>query len=236
MEKIIMTVKKNDNDRFERHGVVPLFIPENDKKILDIGCGSGYLSQKLIKRSNIVIGLDINSQNKYGLKEKNVNLIIHDLNNNSLPFKDESIDVVLSCHCLEHLYRPDKCLFEIRRVLKKGGYAIISVPNYASPDFCLKLLSGKGFHDSLIHDDGTMEDWKFYYHHKYFTYYSLKRLIECTDFKVEKVITPIPSISTRYNRMNILIRFLIKLQSMVLFRVSPRFCQEPIFIISPLSK
>lgn len=225
--------EKNNNDTRERHGIVPLFIPETGKKILDIGCGNGYLSQKLIKKSNIVIGLDINSEK---LKEKNVDLVIHDLNNNSLPIKTESIDIIVSCHCFEHLYRPDRVLLEIKRVLKKEGYAIVSVPNYASPDFCLKLLSGKGFHDPYVYEDGTMEEWTFYYHHKYFTYYSLKRLLECTGFRVEKVITPIPSLSTRYNRMNILSRILIKLLSNILFRVSPRFCQEPIFIITPLEK
>jgi len=231
MEKITLTAKKSENDTRERHGIVPQFIPESGTIVLDVGCGNGYLSQKLINKSNVVIGIDIDSQ---FTKEKKINFIVNDLNKYSIPIKDESIDIVVSCHCLEHLYRPDKTLLEIHRILKNGGYAIISVPNYASPDFCLKLLSGKGFHDPYVYDDGTLEEWTFYYHHKYFTYYSLKRLLECTCFKIEKVITSIPHISPRYNKFNLLNRLLIKYMSHILFRVSPRFCQEPFFICTPL--
>lgn len=45
-----------------------------------------------------------------------------------LPFADGSFDAVVCTEVLEHLPRPGECLREIRRVLKDGGVAYISVP------------------------------------------------------------------------------------------------------------
>jgi len=45
-----------------------------------------------------------------------------------LPFADSSFDAVVCTEVLEHLPRPVECLREIRRVLKDGGAAYITVP------------------------------------------------------------------------------------------------------------
>lgn len=46
-----------------------------------------------------------------------------------LPFKDESFDTIFCSQVLEHLSDPRLALGEISRVLKKGGYLILSVPH-----------------------------------------------------------------------------------------------------------
>jgi SAM-dependent methyltransferase len=55
-----------------------------------------------------------------------------------LPFKNNSIDTVLSTQVLEHLKDPQKAIDEIFRVLKKGGVCILSTNmawiNHAVPD------------------------------------------------------------------------------------------------------
>ncbi len=45
-----------------------------------------------------------------------------------LPFKNETFDVVICNHVLEHVADLSKALSEIKRVLKLGGYAILQVP------------------------------------------------------------------------------------------------------------
>ena len=52
-----------------------------------------------------------------------VKMDIHDI-----PFEDDSIDVIFCNHVLEHVDDDRKALSEIRRVLKKGGWAILQVP------------------------------------------------------------------------------------------------------------
>ena len=46
----------------------------------------------------------------------------------NLPFKDETYDLILCNHVLEHIIDDIKAMKEIYRVLKKGGKAILQVP------------------------------------------------------------------------------------------------------------
>jgi SAM-dependent methyltransferase len=45
-----------------------------------------------------------------------------------MPFDDNSFDVLLCNHVLEHIDDEQKATSEIHRVLKKGGWAILQVP------------------------------------------------------------------------------------------------------------
>ena len=65
--------------------------------------------------------------------------IICDLDKNKLPFKDNSIDEILTKHTLEHLRDPDLIIAECHRSLKVGGLLHIIVPHYSLPQanvFC----------------------------------------------------------------------------------------------------
>lgn len=46
----------------------------------------------------------------------------------NMPFKDNSFDFVLNIQVLEHVFKPNKMVSEIRRVLKPGSYAILLIP------------------------------------------------------------------------------------------------------------
>lgn len=50
----------------------------------------------------------------------------------SLPFNDDSFDVVVSLYTLEHVQNVRKVLYESTRVLKSGGYLYFVIPNYGS--------------------------------------------------------------------------------------------------------
>jgi len=54
--------------------------------------------------------------------------------------EDESIDVLVSSQCLEHIPNTDHFISEANRVLKKGGVLILSVPNQGALVFCLMML------------------------------------------------------------------------------------------------
>jgi SAM-dependent methyltransferase len=51
-----------------------------------------------------------------------------DLNRDRLPFEDNSVDVVFTCHTIEHLDEYLYALSEIHRVLKHGGQFLVGVP------------------------------------------------------------------------------------------------------------
>ncbi|NIO20355.1 MAG: methyltransferase domain-containing protein [Candidatus Aenigmarchaeota archaeon] len=106
------------------------------KLILDYGCGEGVLSTLLAERDFNLIGVDISKPNikvakKHSLqKHLNIKYVIGDVEN--LPFKDNSFELVVSSHVLEHLNEIEKGLCEIKKISEK---AIIAVPT------CLSLSS-----------------------------------------------------------------------------------------------
>ncbi|MEI7669202.1 MAG: methyltransferase domain-containing protein [Pseudomonadota bacterium] len=97
------------------------FIAKNSK-ILDAGCGTGRL---LRKNANCnIIQLDI-AYNMCAFASKNGEKIING-NIASLPFSDESFDVVFSSLALQWLPDIEIALQELRRVLRKNGILAVS--------------------------------------------------------------------------------------------------------------
>jgi SAM-dependent methyltransferase len=99
--------------------------------VLDIGAGRGELAKHLseIGKKVTCTGVHISSylSNVSELHEKfGVNYVECDIEN--IPFPDESFDLVILCHVLEHCPNVSNALGQARRVLRKGGYLLVFVP------------------------------------------------------------------------------------------------------------
>ncbi|RJE20594.1 UbiE COQ5 methyltransferase, partial [Aspergillus sclerotialis] len=97
-------------------------------KILDIGCGPGSITIDFAKRvpSGSVIGVEYVADPLDGARAlaeqegvKNVTFQTADIH--SLPFDDNSFDIVHVHQVLQHIADPIKALTEMRRVAKQGG-------------------------------------------------------------------------------------------------------------------
>ena len=111
------------------------FIKKYDKgkiKILDVGAGDKLMKKELEKFS-IYHSLDID-------KSKNPDILC-DLNKR-FPIKDDSYDFVICSEVLEHTFYPKKIIKEIKRVVKKEGFIIISLPNEYNFYLRLKFVLG----------------------------------------------------------------------------------------------
>lgn len=106
--------------------------------LLDIGCGTGYITQKLKDYVPTCIGCDIDT-NRVILAKKYINcdisLVVADAVN--LPFKNSYFDVVTAIEILEHISNIEVFLEELKRV--SNDYILITVPN--EPLFRLANLS-----------------------------------------------------------------------------------------------
>ncbi len=91
-------------------------------RLLDIGCGEKPYKKMIRPYVTEHIGLD--HENTLHDKSK-IDLFGTAYN---IPAEDSEFDSVLCTAVLEHLEEPDKAIKEANRVLKKGGYAIYSVP------------------------------------------------------------------------------------------------------------
>ena len=106
-----------------------LDIIEENSKILDLGCGDGYLL-KLLKDKKKVIGSGIEISQEQVIKclEKGLSVIQGNIDEGLRQFADKSYDYVILNQTLQSTNKPDFVLEEMLRVGKK---CIVSFPNFA---------------------------------------------------------------------------------------------------------
>lgn len=103
------------------------------RRILDVGCGGGYLSEEFAKAGFAVTGLDPvrKSVQAAGDHARQSALDIRYLagEGEDLPFRTASFDAVLCCDVLEHVTDYRRVVAEIARMLKPGGLFFFETVN-----------------------------------------------------------------------------------------------------------
>jgi SAM-dependent methyltransferase len=103
--------------------------PAHARVALDVGCGDGYFTSKLIGLGCQATGMDLSPVGLEKAKQRNPmgTFRAHDLTQ-PFPFEDRTFDVVWCSEVLEHLFSPRYALEQIFRVLKPGGQLLATVP------------------------------------------------------------------------------------------------------------
>lgn len=137
---------------------------------LDIACGQGddlMLVRKAAPQATLY-GLDIDAGNISRCRALGITVQSTNLETESLPFPDETFDLIIANQIFEHLKHWVFSLFEITRVLKVGGFLVIGVPNLAA--FHNRILLMCGRQPTCIHPSGM--------HVRGFTYQGLAEVVE----------------------------------------------------------
>ncbi len=167
-------------------------------RVLDAGCGRGWLSRLAVERGFEVNSVDVADKvieendfisQKYGIKMPLTKASV-----DNLPFKDGEFDAVFLIDVLEHLPSLEKALQEIGRVLKKEGKLIVSIPGY-SYDLIFDRLIGRilpNFYDKKI--DRSFEKLNLSHkttivdaHLHQFSIGRIKKLLSKQGFTVSKI-------------------------------------------------
>ncbi len=117
-------------------------LSQSNDKILDAGCGEGFISSILHAnlKTAVVTGLEITHEAVLKARELNPDIEFLQGSVYEVPFDDESFDISVCTEVLEHLESPEKAIKELLRVSRKA--VIFTVPN--EPWFCMgNLLSLK---------------------------------------------------------------------------------------------
>ena len=137
-------------------------------KLLEVGCGLGYLLDVFRNDGWEVLGVEPYFQAcRYAREELGLKIINSILETADLP--DESFDLVLLNHVIEHVDDPLRTFREVNRVLKHNGHFVIETPRYDTLMF--KLL---GRRERSISCSG---------HIYFFTTQTLKNLYEEAGFR-----------------------------------------------------
>lgn len=139
----------------EKHGG-----PLKDKKVLDVGCGGGILSESMAQSGAEVMAIDMAEAGlavaKLHLLESQVQVDYQQRTVESLsPEFDGQFDVVTCMEMLEHVPSPSSVIASCARLVKPGGHVFFSTINrnpkaflmaIVGAEYILKLLP-KGTHE-----------------------------------------------------------------------------------------
>ncbi|RJP78380.1 MAG: class I SAM-dependent methyltransferase [Candidatus Zixiibacteriota bacterium] len=101
------------------------------KRVLDLGCNTGYGSQILARSAARVTGVDVSGK-AIALARKRYagpGIAFHVIDGMHLPFEGSEFEVVVSFQVIEHIADHARYLGELRRVLAPEGLAVFTTPN-----------------------------------------------------------------------------------------------------------
>jgi methionine biosynthesis protein MetW len=150
-----------------------------DKRVLDIGCGSGLLGGE-IKKQNAkeVVGVDISVDALKKATKVLDQALEADLQTEKLELEDKYFDIIVITETLEHVLYPENIIKEARRLIKDDGFIIITTPNFLIFSNRIRMLFGKFEYT----EDGFLDRG----HVHFFTLPSLKKFLNINGLKIVK--------------------------------------------------
>ncbi|MCF6225631.1 MAG: class I SAM-dependent methyltransferase [Xanthomonadales bacterium] len=119
-------------EHYHRYALASTLVKGLD--VLDAACGEGYGSAVLASQAASVTAVDISAEaithatNRYSASK---NLEFQQADCTQLDFSGKQFDAIISFETLEHLYQQESMLAGFHRVLKPGGWLLISSPDKA---------------------------------------------------------------------------------------------------------
>jgi len=205
----------------------------NINSMVDLGCGYGGLTRLIADYLGVkhVYGIDLDDERLKIARSRNIITYKVNLEEDKLPFDDETIDLVTSFGVLEHLRFYDNPIKESYRILRKEGYVLFSIPNLGSWINRLALLLGYQPRDVEISNErafgvlGLYPDKGFLNHIHSSTLKAFTEMLEYYGFRIVKIIGLHPYQELHSGIVNALVKILDKM-----FSIRPSLCRRIIVL------
>jgi len=136
---------------------------------VDLGCGQGEFLELAQGVGQKGFGLDFSPDNALAVRRDGRSAVVADLNR-PLPFRDLSLDGASLVEVIEHIVRAEDLLLELSRVIRPGGWLVLTTPNVAHLTYRWRALTG---HPPK--QEG--------YHYRFFTKKTLHQSLERAGFR-----------------------------------------------------
>jgi demethylmenaquinone methyltransferase/2-methoxy-6-polyprenyl-1,4-benzoquinol methylase len=142
LSKVYDTINPFIWDERMRDEAIDMLELSPDDMVLDVGCGTGFATEGLLKQVDTVYGLDQSphqlskAYEKFG-KHGDVRFHLGDAER--LPFDDDTFDVVWSSGSIEYWPNPVAAIEECRRITKPGGQVLMVGPDYPNSTVFQKM-------------------------------------------------------------------------------------------------
>ncbi len=150
-----------------------------NKRVLEVGCATGYMSRVLRDHGCQVVGIEIDSKAAARASAFCERVIVGDVEQMDLARElgEDRFDVVVAADVLEHLKDPLPILRAVKGYLRADGYIVASIPNIGHGSVRLALLGGLFPYSELGLLDRT--------HLRFYTRDSIKKLFEDAECVIE---------------------------------------------------
>jgi 2-polyprenyl-3-methyl-5-hydroxy-6-metoxy-1,4-benzoquinol methylase len=145
--------------------ILEMISDRKDRKIIDVGCGSGWLCDALIQKGFDAYGIDASETGIEIAKRRNKDrFFLQDLSKDEPPAELDGIkfDTVISTEVIEHLYAPRTFIDFCKRILQKsgGGEFLLTTPYHGYLKNVFLAVSGKmDTHFNVLRDGGHIKFW-----------------------------------------------------------------------------
>ncbi len=154
---------------------------EKEMKFLDVGCGCGATMARIrsVYPKAMTHGIEIVPK-VAEIAGYMGEVTCGDVEKLEFPWEEESFDYVIMGDVLEHLRAPEIVLKKIYKLLKPGGYIIVSMPNVKHYSVMLPLI----VHDVFSYGDAGILDRT---HLKMYTGTEISKLISNSGYRIEEM-------------------------------------------------
>lgn len=121
----------------------------SSKRVLDVGCGGGILSDSMARKGANVTGIDLSTKalrvaRLHALEVQTANLDFREVSVEALAAEQpESFDVVTCMEMLEHVPDPASVVQSCARLVKPGGWVFFSTINRNAKAFMLAIVGAE---------------------------------------------------------------------------------------------
>jgi 2-polyprenyl-3-methyl-5-hydroxy-6-metoxy-1,4-benzoquinol methylase len=159
------TESRNHAHAYILRPLLKLLSEKKERKILDLGCGNGWLINHLIELGYDAYGTDASQSGIDIAKRKNPGrFFIQDLSRDELPpgLQNIGFDTIVSTEVIEHLYQPKEYLDLCKMILLKngGGELILTTPYHGYiKNIALAVSGNMDKHFTVLWDGGHIKFW-----------------------------------------------------------------------------